>query len=173
MTLSVLSVNLVTLLFINLAVVLKGYITRINTCLCELVQFAGEESVGIYRQISTGKHTPPSIRVNYKSDRPKIRIEHIRRGCDFLCDFVDLFNSVYSAHTHILVTFYVVIFLYDSYFGFVGLMDVNRGVFGTVVWVRATFTETALNVVGFTTLIYFCSSTTCEVRRCTCFVLLP
>jgi len=166
MTVSILSVNLVCLLFINLAVVLKGCFTRINTCLGELVQFAGEESVGLYRQISTVKHPLPLIEVNNKSVRPKIRIEHIRRGCDFLCDFVDLLNSVYSAHTLILVTFYVVIFICETYFGVVGAMDVNRGDFGRVVWVWVTFTERAFNVVGFTVLIYFCSSTTCEVRRC-------
>jgi hypothetical protein len=119
------------------------------------------------------KFTQPLIRVNYKSDRPKFRIEHIKRCCDFLFDFIDPFNSVYSAHALILVTFYLVVFVYDSYFGFVGVMDVNRGYFGTVVWVMVTFTETALNAVGFTVLIFFCSSTTCEVRRCTCVVSLP
>jgi hypothetical protein len=118
MTVSILSVNLVTLLFINLAVVLKGCFTGINTCLCELFQCAGRESVGLYRQISTVEHTEPLIAVNYKSDRTNIRIEHIRRVCDFLCDFVDLLNSVYSAHTLILVTFYVVTFIYECYFGF-------------------------------------------------------
>jgi hypothetical protein len=106
------------------------------------------------------------MKVNNKSDRPKIRIEHIRRGCDFLCDFVDLLNSVYSAHTLILVTFYVVIFIYESYFGFVGIMDVNRGLSGTVVWVRVTCAETVCNAAGFTVLIYVCSSTTCEVSLC-------
>ena len=105
MTMSVLSVNLVTFLFINLAVVLKGCSRRINTCLCELIQCAVEESVGIYRQIYTVKPPQPLIKVNYKSDRPNSRIEHIRRGWYFLCDFVDLLNSVYSAHTLILVTF--------------------------------------------------------------------
>jgi hypothetical protein len=34
------------------------------------------------------------------------------------------------------------------------------------VWVWVTFTETAFNAAAFTFLIYFCSSTTCEVRRC-------
>jgi len=173
MSVSVLSVNVVTLLFINLAAVLKGCFTRINTCLCELVQCAGQESVGLYRQISTVIHPQPLIEVKNKSDKPEIRIEHIRRGCDFVCDFVDLLNSVYSAHTLILVTFYVVIFIYDSYFGFVGVMDVHRGIFGRVLWVRMTFIETAINAVGFTALIYFCSSTTCEVRRCPYFVVLP
>jgi hypothetical protein len=173
MAVSILSVNVVTLLFLNLAVVLKGCFTRINKCLCELVQCAGQESVGLYRQISTVIHPQPLIEVNNKSDRPKMRMEHIRQGCDFLCDFVDLLNSVYSAHTLILVTFYVVIFIYDSYFGFVGLMDVNRGVFGRVEWVGFTFIETIVNAVSFTALIYFCSSTTCEVRRCTYFVVLP
>jgi hypothetical protein len=172
MAMSILSVNVVTLLFINLAAVLKGCFTRINKCLCELVQCAGQESVGLYKQISSVIHPQPLIEVNNKSDRPKNRIEHIRQCCDFLCDFVDRFNSAYSAHTLILVTFYVVIFIYDSYFGFVGVMDVNRGMFGRVLWVRMTFIETAINAVGFTALIYFCSSTTCEVRRCTYFVVL-
>jgi hypothetical protein len=63
------------------------------------------------------------------------------------------------------VTFYVVVFIYDSYYGFVGLMDVNRGFLGGVMWVRLTFTETAIHVAGFVVLIYLCSSTTCEVRR--------
>jgi hypothetical protein len=166
MTVSILSVNLVTLLFINLAVVLKVCFTRINTCLCVLVRCAGQESVGLYRQISTVKHPQPLIKFNYKFGGPKIRIEHIRRGCEFLCDFVDLLNSVYSAHTLILVTFYVVIFIYESYFGFVGVMDINRGIMGTDVWVWVTFSETAVNAVGFTALIFFCNSTTCEVRRC-------
>jgi len=159
---SVLSVNLISLLFINLAVLLKGCFRRINTSLCELVQCAGQESVGLYRQISTVIHRLPLIELNNKCDRPKNRIEHIRRGCDF----VDLLNSVYSAHTLILVTFYVVIFIYESYFGFVGVMDVNRGVLGRVAWVRVTIIETAFNAVAFTVLIYFCSNTTCEVRRC-------
>jgi hypothetical protein len=173
MTVSVLSVNVVTVLFVNLAVLLKRCFTRINTCLCELIQCAGEESVGIYRAISTVKHPQQLIAVNYKSDRPKSRLEHIRRGCDFLCDFVDLLNSVYSAHTQILMTFYVVIFIYDSYYGFVGIMDVNMGSFGSVTWVRVTFTETAINAVGFMAIIYFCSSTTCEVSCCAYVVLIP
>jgi len=173
MTVSVLSVNVVTLLFINLAAVLKGCFTRINTSLCELVQCAGLESVGLYRQISTVIHPQPLIEVKNKSDSLKIRIEHITRGCDFVCDFVDLLNSVYSAHTLILVTFYVVIFIYDSYYGFVGVMDVNRGMFGGVVWLRVTCIDTVIHAVSFTALIYFCSSTTCEVRRCTHFVVLP
>ena len=173
MTVSVLSLNVVTLLFINLAVVLKGCFRRLNTCLCEVVQCAGQDSVGLYRQISTVIHLQPLIEVNNKSDRPKNRIEHIRRGCDFLCDFVDLLNSVYSAHTLILVTFYVVIFIYDSYFGFVGVMDVNRGMFGRVLWLRLICNEIVIHAVGFTALIYFCSSTTYEVRRCTYFVVLP
>jgi hypothetical protein len=173
MTVSVLSVNVVTVLFLNLAVLLKQCFTRINTCLCELIQCAGEETVGIYRQTVTVKHQQQLIAVNYNSDRPKFRLEHIMRSFDFLCDFVDLFNSVYSAHTLVLVTYYVVIFIYDSYYGFVGIMDVNKGVFGSVVWVRVTFTETAFNVAGFIVLLYFCSSTTCEVRLYTYLELIP
>jgi hypothetical protein len=48
---SVLSVNVVTVLFTNLASLLKLCFTRINACLCEVIQCVGEESVGIYRQI--------------------------------------------------------------------------------------------------------------------------
>jgi hypothetical protein len=169
-TVSILSLNLATLLLINLTFVLKGCFTRLYTCLCQLIQCAGRESFGLYKQISTVNHPQPLIKVNYKSNRPKIRIEHIRRGCDFLCDFVDLLNSVYSAHTLILVAFYVVTFIYECYFSFVGVMDVNRGVLRKRLWVKLTFTETAFNAVSFTVLIYFCSSTTCEVRRCTYFV---
>jgi len=51
------SINVVTVLFIDLYVLLKRCYTRKNTCLCELIQCAGEESVGLYRQISTVKHT--------------------------------------------------------------------------------------------------------------------
>jgi hypothetical protein len=67
----------------------------------------------------------------------------------------------------VFVTCYVVIFIYDSYYGLVCIMDVNRGIFGTVIWVRVTCTETAFNAAGFMVLIYFCSSTTCEIRCCT------
>ena len=121
MTVSILSVNLVTVLFINLAVVLKRCFRMINTCLCELIQCTGEESAGLYRQISTVIHPQRLIEVNNKSDRPKIRIGHIRRGCDFLCDFVDLLNLnlLNSVHTLVLKTLYVVIFIYDSYSCFV------------------------------------------------------
>ena len=164
MSVSILSVNVLTVLFINLTILLKGCFSRINKCLCELIQCAGEESVGLYRQISTVKHPQLLIEVNYNSDRPKSRIQHVRRSCDFLCDFIDHLNSVYSGHTLLLVTFYVVIFIYDSYYSFIGIMDVNRGHFGSVMWVSVTSTETFLNAVGFTVLIYFCSSTTCEVR---------
>ena len=80
MIMAVLSVNLVTVLFINLAVLLKGCFTRINTCLWELVQCAGEKSVGLYRNISFVKHPRPLISFNNKSGTPKSRIEHTRKS---------------------------------------------------------------------------------------------
>jgi hypothetical protein len=172
MTVAVLSLNLLIVLFINFSVVLNKCFTRINSCLLDLIQCEGEESVGIYRQAVTVTHQQQLIEVNFNSDRPKCRLEHVRRGCDFLCDSVDLFNSVYSAHTLVLVTFYVVMFIYESYYGFVGIMDVNRGSFGSVVWIRVTFTEATIHIVGFMVLLYFCSSTSCEVRRCTNVLLL-
>jgi len=53
MAVSILSINLVTVLFISCAVLLKRCFTMKNTCLCELIGCAGEESVGLYIQIST------------------------------------------------------------------------------------------------------------------------
>jgi len=50
MVVSILSIHLVTVLFINLAVVLKRCFRRVNTCLCELIECAGQESfdLGIF-----------------------------------------------------------------------------------------------------------------------------
>jgi hypothetical protein len=62
MAVSVLS-NLVTALFINLAVLLKRCFTRKNTCLYELIRCAAEESLGLYRKISTVKRTKTLIAV--------------------------------------------------------------------------------------------------------------
>jgi hypothetical protein len=103
---SVLSINVVSVLFINLAVLLKRCFTRINTCICGLIQCAGEKSFGIYIQISTVKHTQPLIAVNHNCDKPNSTIVHVRIICVFVCDAVDLFNSVFSIHTLVLVTFY-------------------------------------------------------------------
>ena len=60
MAVSVLSINVISVFFINLAVLLKRCFPRKNTCLCELIKCAGEESVGLYRQISTAKR-PQSL----------------------------------------------------------------------------------------------------------------
>jgi hypothetical protein len=130
-----------------------------------MIQCVGEESVGLHRLMSTAEDPQPLIEVNYKCDKSKSGLVHIRQGCEFVCDFVDLFNSVYSVHTLVLVTFYVIIFIYDTYYGIVGMMDVNRGHFGGGMWIAMTFAETVCNAVGFTVLIYFCSSATYEVRR--------
>ena len=62
--LSVLSINVVTVLFINWAVLLKRGFTRKSMCLCEMIRCAGEESVGLYRQISTVKHPQMLIAVH-------------------------------------------------------------------------------------------------------------
>ena len=59
-----------------------------------------------YRQISTVKHTLTSIEFNYNSDKPNSTIVHVRMCCGFVCDVVDLFNSVFPIHTLVLVTFY-------------------------------------------------------------------
>jgi hypothetical protein len=61
---SVLSINGVTLLYMNVVVLLKRCFTRINTCLCELIWCAGEESVGLNRRVSTVIHPQLLIEVN-------------------------------------------------------------------------------------------------------------
>jgi hypothetical protein len=61
MIVSKFSVTVVAVVFINLTVLLKRCFARINQCLCELIQCAGEETVGLYRQIFTAKHPQPLI----------------------------------------------------------------------------------------------------------------
>jgi hypothetical protein len=99
MDVSVLSINVVTVLFINLAVLLQRRFTRINTCLCELIRCAGEESVGLYRQVSSVKQPQKLIEVNYNSDKSTSTILNVRMCCGSVCDAVDLFNSVFSIHS--------------------------------------------------------------------------
>jgi hypothetical protein len=65
MVFSVLAINLVTVFFINLAVVLKRCFANINTGLCDLIERECEESVGLYRQISNTEHPQQLIEVNY------------------------------------------------------------------------------------------------------------
>ena len=72
---------------------LKRCFTGINTCLCELIVCTGEESVGVYRQISTVKHPQPLIAVNYNCDKSKDRIMRERMCCGFVCDAFVFFNS--------------------------------------------------------------------------------
>ena len=71
-----------------------------------MIQCAGEESFGVYRQISTVIPPQPLIEVNHNSDKSKNTVVHVRIICVFVCDAVDLFNSVFSVHTLVLVTFY-------------------------------------------------------------------
>jgi len=56
MFLSALSINIITVFFLNLAMLLKRCFMSINTCLCELIEREGEESVRLYRQKSHVKH---------------------------------------------------------------------------------------------------------------------
>ena len=162
--LSVLSINLITVFFINLAVLLKRCFAKINTCLCDLTEGEVEESVGLCRQISNTEHPQQLIEVHYISARPKSRILRIRLSYDFLCDAVDRFNSVFSVHTLVLVAFHVIIFVYDTYFGFVGMTNVNNVLFGNYVWILVTSTQAVFNAADFTVLIFLCSCTPFQVR---------
>jgi hypothetical protein len=100
MLLSILSVSIVTELFINLAVLLNRCFTRINTCLCELIECAGEESAGLCRQVFTVEDPQPLIEPTYNCDKSKSRILHISLGCEFVCDFVD-FSTPCIHFTHL------------------------------------------------------------------------
>ena len=71
MSVSGFPVNVVTMLFINLAVVLELCFANINSCSYELIQCAGEELVGLYRQMSTVKHPQQLIEVNFRSVKSK------------------------------------------------------------------------------------------------------
>ena len=64
MIVSIFSVNVVAVMYINLALLVKWCFVRINACLYELIRCAGEESVGLYRQISTVKHPQSLIKLN-------------------------------------------------------------------------------------------------------------
>jgi hypothetical protein len=112
MVVSLFSVNLVTMLFINLAAVLKRCFTRINTCLCELIKGMGEGSVGLYRQVSVVKDPQPLIKVNYKCDKSKRKIVHIRLGCDYVFDFVFFSTPFFHSHTcfsYVLLRLYIIL----------------------------------------------------------------
>ena len=58
---------------------------------------------------------------------------HVRACSGFVCDAVDLFIYVFSVHTLVIVTFCFLIFMYDSYYGVVEIMNVNAGRFGSVM----------------------------------------
>ena len=127
MTVSVLSINVLTSLFINCAVLLKRCFTGINTCLCERIGCAGEESVGLYKQISTVEHPQQLIAVNYNCVRSKDRVVPETKCCFFVCDAFYLISSVFSIHTLVLVTFILIIFIFDNCYGVVEMMNVNKG----------------------------------------------
>jgi hypothetical protein len=55
-------------------------------------------------------------------------------GCDFVPDFVEIFNSDFSVYTLVLVTFCFVTFVYDTYCGIAGNMNVKKRHFGAVMW---------------------------------------
>jgi hypothetical protein len=136
--------------FHKLSFVAERCFTRINTCLCELIWCAGEEPFGLNGQISTVKNPQPLIAVNHNSDKSNSTIVHVRMCCGFVCVAADLFNSVFSVHTLVSVTFYFLIFICDNYNGFVEMMNVNKVRFVSVMWVMVTCTETFVNAAGFT-----------------------
>jgi hypothetical protein len=134
MAVSVLSINVVTLLFINWAVLLKRCFTGINTSLCERIVCAGEESVGLYGQICTVKHPPCLIWVNLNSDKSNNTIVYVRVCCGYVYDAVDLISSVFSIHTLVLMIFILIIFIFDNCYGVVEVIDVNKGSFVSYVY---------------------------------------
>jgi hypothetical protein len=126
----------------------------------------GEGSVGLYRQVSVVKGLQPLINVNYKCDKSKSRIVHVRLVYEFVCDFVGYFNAVFSIDTLVLVMFYFVTFVFDTYFGILCIMSVNKGHSGSVMWLMLILSGTVFGAVLFIVLTQSCSGTTCEVRLC-------
>jgi len=115
MAVSVLSVNVVCVLFTNLAVLLKRCFTRIKRGLCEQIGCAGEESVVLHRQICTVKHPQLLIAVNSKYVKSNSTKVHVRMCRSFVFDAVDLFKPQVSNHTLVLTTFNFVIYRYNIY----------------------------------------------------------
>jgi hypothetical protein len=113
------------------------------------------------------KHTQPLFEVNENSDKSNSTKVHVRMICDCVCDAGDLFNSVFSIHTLVLVSFILILFINATYYGVVEVLNVNKGRFVSVMWIMVTCTETAVNAAGFTVLIYVCSCTSVQVRRYT------
>ena len=142
---------------------LKRCFTRINMCFCELIGCAGEESLGFYRQLSTVKHPQMLIALNYNSDKSSNTIVHVRMWCGFVCDAVDLFNSMFSIHTLVLVTFYS---------HYIYLWHINKACFVSVMGIMVTCTETVVNAAGFTVPIYVCSCTTAGKALYNCAFLI-
>jgi hypothetical protein len=83
------------------------------------------------------KQPHPLITVNHNSDKSNNTIVQVRMCCCVVCDAIDLINSVFSIHTHVLVTF-ILIFICDTYYAFVEIMNVNKGCFVSVMWVIVT-----------------------------------
>jgi hypothetical protein len=99
--------------FVKLAVLVKRCFTRIKTCLCQFIQCAAVESVDLYRQIYTVKHPQPLIAVNHNPFESNSTILDVRMCSGFIYDTLGLFNSVFSVHILVIVTFYFLIFIFD------------------------------------------------------------
>jgi len=111
MAVSVLSINVVTVLFINCAVLVKRCFTGTKTSLCELVWCAGEESVGLYMQIAIVKHPQPLTAVFfYNSFKSNSTIVLGRMCCDYVCDTIDLFKSKFQI-THLCYRHFISLYL--------------------------------------------------------------
>jgi hypothetical protein len=81
------------------------------------------------------RHPQQLIEDNYISNGSNSRILHMRRGCDFVCEFVEIFYSVFSSHTPVLVMFYFVTFVCDTCYGIAGIMNVTNRQIGGVMWI--------------------------------------
>ena len=99
--LSVLSVNVITVLYINWTVLLKRCFIRINPCLYELIWCAGEESVCLYTHIATVIHPQPLIAVSYKSDKSHSTTVHVRMCFGFLFVMLLIFSTPCFQFAHL------------------------------------------------------------------------
>jgi hypothetical protein len=78
--------------------------------------------------------------------------------------FVEIISSVFSSHTFVLVMFYFFTFVYDTFYGIAGIMDVKKRKIGDLVWILLIFAAIVLNGVLCAVLTQSCSSANCGVN---------
>jgi hypothetical protein len=72
---------------------------------------------------------------------------HMRVGCDFVCEIVEIFNIFLFLLLTFFGVFYFVTFVCDTCRGIAGIMNVKKRQIGGVMWILLIFTGTVLHAV--------------------------